>query len=118
MATVEGYRSTSSRLYDQAMHELDDGDLIQASEKLWGAAAQALKCIAESRGWKHDSHGQLYNILAAIREETNDPDIRRHFDAAAVLHTNFYENWLDETGIRERANEVRLFIEKIDRLRG
>ena len=42
MTTAEQYRSTSLHLYDQAIEELDEGDLLQASEKLWGAAAQAL----------------------------------------------------------------------------
>lgn len=99
------------------MIELETGDLIQASKKFWGSAAQALKCLAESRGWKHDSHAQFYNILAKIREETQNMELRQHFDAAAMLHTNFYENWLDEAGIRERSDDVRRFIEEIDRLR-
>ena len=40
MTTAEQYKSTSTHLYDQAMVELDAGDLLQASEKLWGAAAK------------------------------------------------------------------------------
>ena len=42
MTTAEEYRTASSTLFDQAMVELDAGDPRQASEKLWGAAAQAL----------------------------------------------------------------------------
>ena len=30
---------------------------IQASEKGWSAAVQALEAIAEERGWNHHSHG-------------------------------------------------------------
>lgn len=117
MATAQQHRSISTHLFNQAMDELDAGDLTQASEKFWGSAAQALKCLAESRGWKHDSHAQFYNIIAAVREETQGAELRQHFDAAAVLHINFYENWLDEVAIRERAEEVRQFIEQIDGLR-
>ena len=32
MATIEQYRPTSTHLFDQAMVELEAGDLIQASE--------------------------------------------------------------------------------------
>ena len=117
MATAEQYRSTSTHLFDQAMVELEEGDLIQASEKLWGSAAQALKCLAESRGWRHDSHAQFFNIMAALRDEAQGVELRRYFDAASQLHTNFYENWLDEVAIRERASDVRQFIEEIDLLR-
>ena len=116
MTTAEQYRLTSTHLYDQAMVELEAGDLLQASEKLWGAAAQALKSVAERRGWNHNSHAQFFNILAALRDETQNVDLRRYFDAASQLHTNFYENWLDEAGIRERADDVRSFIEEIDQL--
>ena len=116
MTTAERYRSTSLHLYDQAMVELEAGDLLQASEKLWGAAAQALKSVAERRGWKHDSHAQFFNVLAALRDETENENLRRYFDAASQLHTNFYENWLDEAGIRERAEDVRRFINEMDGL--
>ena len=114
MATAEQYRSTSTHLFDQAMVELETGDLIQASEKLWGAAAQALKCVAERRGWKHNSHAQFYNIMAEIERDDTSSELRRDFDSAAQLHTNFYEDWLDEDQIRRRAEDVRHFVEQLD----
>ena len=46
MTTVEEYRTAAHTLYDQAMVELEAGDLRQASEKFWGAAAQVLKSFA------------------------------------------------------------------------
>ena len=116
MTTVEQYRSTSLHLYNQAMDELDAGDLLQASEKLWGAAAQAMKCVAERREWVHNSHAQFYNIVALVLQETQNPDVRKYFDAATHLHVNFYENRLDENEIRARAEDVRNFIELLDRL--
>ena len=36
-------------LLGKAHQALEDGDLIQASEKGWGAAAQAVKAVAERR---------------------------------------------------------------------
>ena len=44
---------------DQADNYLRRRNNIQASEKGWGAAAQALKAIAEERGWNHGSHTSL-----------------------------------------------------------
>lgn len=114
MATVEQYRSTSTHLFDQAMDELDAGDLIQASEKFWGSAAQALKCLAESRGWKHNSHAQFYNIMAEVESESQSPSLRRDFGSATELHTNFYENWLNEDQIRRRAEDVRHFVQELN----
>ena len=117
MTTAERYKSTSTLLFDQAMVELENGDLIQASEKLWGAAAQALKSVAERRGWNHNSHAQFYNIMARIEQEVpNSHDLRRGFDTATHLHINFYENRMSHPDIRERLDDVRSFIEQIDSL--
>ncbi len=116
MTTTEQYRTTSLHLYDQAMDELDAGDLLQASEKLWGAAAQALKCVAERRGWKHNSHAQFYNIVAMLIKETQNSTIRDYFDTATHLHINFYENRLDENEIRSRAEKIFSFIDLLNSL--
>ena len=117
MTTAEEYRTASTTLYDQAMFELEAGDTRQASEKLWGSAAQALKSLAERRGWRHGSHGEFYRIMRRLRDEFDDPDIMMlRFDAATQLHINFYENWLDEDEIRRRAIHVRDFVDRIARL--
>ena len=117
MTTAERYKSTSTLLFDQAMVELEAGDLIQASEKLWGAAAQALKSVAERRGWKHDSHAQFYNIMAQIEPEVLDSqELRRGFDTANHLHINFYENRMTKADIGNRVDDVRRFIEQVDSL--
>ena len=113
MTTAEEYRTASSSLYDQAMIELEAGDLRQASEKLWGASAQALKSLAERRGWRHGSHGEFYKIMRRLRAEFETSELDQHFAFANELHINFYENWLDETEIRIRARNVRAFIDAL-----
>lgn len=113
MTTAEEYRTASSSLYDQAIAELDAGDLRQASEKLWGASAQALKSLAERRGWRHGSHAHFYRIMGMLETETEDPDLMQQFAFANELHINFYENWLDEEQIRRRAGHVREFVNQL-----
>ena len=113
MTTAEEYRTASTTLYDQAMTELEAGDLRQASEKLWGASAQSLKSLAERRGWRHGSHAHFYNIVRRLEAETEDPDLVQQFAVANELHINFYENWLDEEQIRRRASLVREFVGRL-----
>ena len=116
MTTAEEYRTASTTIYDQAMVELDAGDLRQASEKLWGASAQALKSLAERRGWRHGSHGEFYRIMGRLEDEIDEPEFRLQFSAANELHINFYENWLDENQIRSRAPHIREFINILARV--
>ena len=117
MTTAEEYRTASTTLYDQAMVELDADDTRQASEKLWGASAQALKSLAERRGWRHGSHGEFYRSMRRLRPEFENPDtMESRFDAATQLHVNFYEDWLSNDEIRRRAVHVQAFVENLARL--
>ena len=98
------------------MVELDAGDLRQASEKLWGAAAQALKSLAERRGWRHGSHGEFYKIIRRLGEETDVSELRNDFRHASELHMNFYENWMIEEEIRENAMRVQSMVDTLAEL--
>ena len=106
MTTVERYQTVSATLLDQAHAELDAGDLIQASEKFWGATAQALKAIAQERGWDHGSHAHFYGIVRNLVDETGDHQLVELFGGANLLHINFYEHWLEEIEIRVFARQV------------
>lgn len=113
MSSVERHQAISRSLYDQAIAELEVGDFIQCSEKFWGASAHMLKSIAENRGWTHDSHRHLFRIVDRLVNETGDEEISKLFSSANWLHSNFYEDWMKEDDIRERAYDVGKFIEHL-----
>ena len=71
-------------LLAQAYEELEKGDLAQASEKAWGAAAQMLKAIAQERGWHHHSHRDLYYNIELLERETGGADIVDLFGACQL----------------------------------
>ena len=95
------------------MNELAAGDVRQASEKGWGAAAQMVKAIAELRGWTHSSHGALYAVIDRLVRETGNQDIRRLFNAASTLHVNFYENWMSAEYVQSGLEDVRRLLEML-----
>ena len=71
-------------LLAQAYEELAKGDFVQVSEKGWSATAQMLKAIAQERGWPHDSHRSLYQVVNELRHETGRPRVwRPYFERAA-----------------------------------
>ena len=113
MTTAERNKSTSTVLYDEAMVALDAGNLPVASEKLWEAAEQALKSIAKSRGWKHESDRDLYQTVANLHKECDSQVMVYGFDAAVHLHINAFENRMSVTDIRDRAPDVREFIDLV-----
>ena len=114
--TTQTYQQASERFLAQARAELSDGDLAQASEKGWGAAAQMVEAIAEQRGWRHRSHALLFEAVDALADEAGDQDIARLFDVASALHVNFYENWRSATNISRGLDDVETLIGKLSPL--
>ena len=105
--TTQTYQQASQRFLAQAKEELAAGDLQQASEKGWGAAAQMLKAIAEQRSWEHGKHRHLSRAASRLRAETGDRDVYRFFSVANDLHGNFYENEMSAEDIAESSEPKR-----------
>ena len=114
MTTSTDYRAGSRRMMAQSRTELAQGDLQQASEKGWGAAAQMMKAVADTRGWQHDRHRHLHQIASRLRAEKGDRDIYRLFAIAETLHENFYENQMAAQDIREALEDVERLLEKLE----
>ena len=115
MQQAMSYQERSRDFLAKAYTELDE-DLAQASEKGWGAAAEMVKAIAEERGWAHQNHRGLYEVVSRLRRETNDPELIRLFSIAGSLHTNFYESWFNREYVESGIQDVQRFIEKVEPL--
>ena len=113
---AQAYQTASRELLAQGRVELAAGDVRQASEKGWGAAAQMLKAIAEQRGWEHRNHGALYDVISYLVVETRDVEIRRLFDVAGNLHVNFYENWNNADNVAGALDDIEGFLHKLEPL--
>ena len=114
MTTRTEYHSeTAADFLVRARAYLANDDLLQASEKGWGAAARAVKAAAESRGWEHNSHHQLHRVVAQLVAETGDQELRRRFNAANTLHINFYDGFLDADTISANLEDVERFVERL-----
>ena len=112
------YREQSRLFLSQAREELAKGDLAQASEKAWGAAAQMLKAIAAERGWAHHSHRALHGVMDMLYRETGDSELVDLFSSANYLHVNFYENAYSVNFIENRLRQVERFVERAEGLLG
>ena len=114
MASWRKHLTISHRFRDQGLAEIESGDLLQGSEKLWGAAAHAVKAAAEQRGWNHNGHFYLFNAINEFVLVTGEPRLKEAFDAANQLHINFYEDTLSSAQIDKHAQDVLDLIEMIN----
>ena len=114
---ADEYAVLSRRFVRQAQEEFDKGDRLQASEKAWGAAAHAVKAVAVSKGWNHNSHRLLFDIVDQVSRDVENPGLRSLFHAANSLHQNFYENWQPDGSVQAGINEVKQLVDLLDEIR-
>jgi hypothetical protein len=112
----DGYAARSHKFLAQASDELAQGDSVQASEKLWGAAAQMLKAVAARRGWPHNSHRRLFEAAARLAEESGDDELSALFREASGLHTNFYEDWMPASMVQSAIPAIERLVSKLEAL--
>ena len=111
------YALMSHKLLQQAEAELNSGDTQQASEKVWGAAAQSIKSLAESRGWNHQHHGLLRDAINELRQTHNCPDLAPLYFALNYFHINFYEHEYSSSEVEAGLPLVQELQEKLEELR-
>ena len=93
------YSDTANEFLIKARAHLAEGDLRQASEKGWGAAAQMVKAVADTRGWEHKTHADLYRAVHRLTGESPDQQLGLLFRSASALHQNFYEGDMPEEAV-------------------
>ena len=113
----EKYAALSREYIQRADGYLRAGDRVQASEKGWGAVAEAVKSIAEERGWNHQGHRLLNDAVLQLSQEWNRPDVRGLFDIAERLHINFYEDTLALDYIAASIGDAKTLLQELETLR-
>ena len=111
---TQKYVYASFELLGKAGDYLRDGDLRQASEKGWGAAAQTIKAVAENwkaHGARHRSHWHLTALVSGLSAIDPASQIESAFRDAQELHENFYENDLVGSAVSSYLTQVILFVD-------
>lgn len=116
VATAEQHRDISFQFLEHAEDELGKGDLLQASEKAWGAVSHYVNSLARQENWPVGSHQRLIenaNMLIS-RDPAHAIHKRRLLRSIQALHANFYEAFLDEDSVREGIEDAKELIRTLD----
>lgn len=114
MTKAGKYATLNHKYLKEAAALLEKGDYVQASEKLWGAAASIVKSVAAKRGIDIRSHDRLYKFVDTLSDELEDPELTRLFGLASTLHQNFYEDWLPPRTVLNYSEAVKQLVEKLE----
>ncbi len=107
------YIEAARELLEQAREELGKGDLRQAAEKLWGAAALAIKAYAWWREGKGlGSHGELWKYKDRVAEELGKW-VRDAWNAGNSMHTCFYEGWCTREDVENALEEIERLVREV-----
>ena len=96
-----------------ARGEFAAGDHMQASEKMWGAAAHSIMAVAQQRGWRYGGHRRMIEAVQRIATELDDEDLRSGLEAARQLHSNFYHDHIKEDELETITAGARRFVQKM-----
>ena len=110
---VEEHAQTARTFLDESDALFDEGDVLQGSEKVWGAAAHAMMAVAQQRGWPYDSHGSLKHAARLLSEESGELSIGDRFAVAEKFHINFYHHRMEEFQIESDRPRVRALVERL-----
>ena len=116
--TPDGHAQISRRFLAQARIHLDEHDRLQAAEKIWGAAAHALKAIGEQRGWDHSSLSNIFAIGEHLgREFGREWEFSGCMAQAGYVRVDFYGNGWSEDTLELILSAVTDFVAELEVIR-
>ena len=112
-AAVADYRQQSREFLSKGREYLANGDLHQAAEKGWGAAAWMAKAAAEAQGWQYKRHDEFFTVLNSARQLSGDTRVRTLGNTANTLHGYYYtrKRFLNPDNIGESLDDVELLLD-------
>ncbi len=115
--TMAYHQERSRHFLSLVDDELARGELEEASNKLWGAAAHAIKAVAERRGWPHHSNALLQQTMERLISEEGSPQhLFGQYMMASAYHQGFYAWPPPANGIRYGKEVIAEFIEALEGL--
>ncbi len=110
---IADYESQAREFLANSRDFLTAGNLHQASEKGWGAAAHMAKAVASAQGWQYETHADFSEVLNRARQLASNPSISELRSIANELHHNYYrrKRHLSADAIREDVERIAELLE-------
>ena len=115
---VADYRRQAREFITKSRHYLAEGDLHQASEKGWGAAAWMAKAVAEAQGWQYTRHDQFADVINRAQQLSGNSRLRQLRAEANELHGYFYtrKRFLNDADISAGLDRMAILLDILEPL--
>ena len=115
--TIAYHQERSWHFLSLVDDEIERGELEEACNKVWGAAAHAIKAVAERRGWPHYAHDLLESAVdRLVREEGAPMDLWLQYLTASAYHRRSYGRPPPAEPIRAGKDLIAQFIRTLESL--
>ena len=115
--TIAYHQERSRHFLDLVDGELARGELEEAGNNVWGAAAHGTTAVAERQGWEHHAHNLLEQAVdRLVREEGAPMDLWIQYMTASAYHQRFYGGPPPADAIRVGKELIAQFIDTLERL--
>ena len=115
--TIDYHTERSWHFLELVDDEVERGELEEAGNKLWGAAAHAIKAVAERRGWPHGAHRDLEEVVLRLVDDEGAPAILyTYYGLASWFHSRFYGGPPEESIIGHGKVQMAEFIRLLEDL--
>ena len=111
--TEQEYAAAARKFLADSDREFAAGERQQASEKLYGAANEALTAIAMQRGWKHRTHRDMKNAAQRLADEYHDNFLFAGFNTAEKFHKNFFHDEMESYEIESDRPYVHRYVNRV-----
>ena len=115
---IDDYKQQARDFLAKGWEYLAAGDLHQASEKGWGAAAWMTKAVAVAQGWQYDQHAHFNVVLNNALLMTGNDRLLALREIANGLHRNYYtrKRFLNTDIIRRELDAAAELLDILDPL--
>ena len=110
---VNDYEAQAREFLAKGREYLAAGDLHQASEKGWGAAAHMAKAVAVAQGWQYERHSEFSWVINQAFLKTGNDRLRELRGIPNDLHGNYYvrKRFLDTDVIAQDIESIAELVE-------
>ena len=104
---IQEHAQTAHDFLAVADDEFASGDMLQGSEKMWGAAAHAVMAVAQQRDWTCESYVEILTSARRLAGEHNDEVlISGLIGAAAKFRANSHYGFMEHDADFEFTRDV------------
>ena len=90
-----------------------DGDRLQGSEKLWGAATNAITAVAQQRGWPYAGPDDLNRAVKRLADDLDEPLLSSCFASVKMFRDNVEFDFMEEFQLKSARPRARHFIDRM-----